>query len=249
VGMVLRVFMRSIHSYFYFRRDKKMKIILIFFCFYVNGCRSKTSERDGNSSPQPTGHAETHQNPTEPPSPTEKQEEKSYSEVGNAGDFAAIAAEAGRQYGANILSRIREDSFPNNMDSYLDESEFDWLVTHLNEVRVDLLNSKIVWVETYPSGCKATACGCAFANDDKIFLSVSACNSSSGRSKHDWAKLLTHESLHHFVGNDEGKAKKFGVALAAAWYKWAIPTLPTGKYLKGHFSLKQRQNLFFTKIN
>jgi hypothetical protein len=211
-----------------------MKFILIALLF-LNGCRAKPlgnsdaphNRGDSTHSPSQEGGPDKATPTNSPP------EEESYSEVGNAGDFLAILAEEGRQYAANKLSRMNKELFPNNMNLILEPSEYDWLTTNLTVIKDDLLKSRFVWVDTFPVECDVKSCGCAFQNDKRIFLKVDIC-SKTQQSKHDWSKLIIHEALHHFVGNDESKAKRLGTALATVWYSLGHPDSPHWQIFKSH---------------
>ena len=153
----------------------------------------------------------------------------SYNEVGNGGDFIRILMEEGRLYAAGITARIRADAFPSNINHYLHSGEFDWLIANKKNIEDDIRQSQYVWVDRLPEGClKDDGCACAFASQRKVYFSQEECQAKL-RKRHEAAKLLIHESMHHFVGNDEAKAKRLGTVLFAAWYNMGHPDSPHWK--------------------
>jgi hypothetical protein len=132
------------------------------------------------------------------------------------------------------------------MDEYVTSDESNWLANNVGVIAEDLKNSKLVWVQKLPSGCSDDSCGCAFEGEDRIYLHAQTCEANY-HDKRDWSKLLLHETMHHFVGNDEDKAKRLAVALWSIWYKMGHPDAPHWQVFKGSIWLNGQSEADQTK--
>jgi hypothetical protein len=156
----------------------------------------------------------------------------SYSEIGNGGNFAKILAQEAKNYAELITKRINlSDERTHDALKNLSPKDTSWLAENLEAISLDLRNSKLVWTPELPRECGATSCGCALKDDHQIFLLEQKCEEYA-HDKKAWAKLLIHETMHHFVGSDEDKATKLGIALWSAWTSLGHPDSPHWQIIK-----------------
>lgn len=95
-----------------------------------------------------------------------------------------------------------------------------WILANREALCADILASPHEWVTESQVTCGLTT----FSRDIEIKLSATSCRSVS--TNEEAAKLLIHESIHHFGIKDEEFADAAAIAVAASWEEAKLRSVP-----------------------
>jgi len=128
--------------------------------------------------------------------------------VGNGGDPLRLLVYSAREHAAMMVSRIHPDAFPPGASAEVKA----WILSNRDELAADILSSKHSWVTTAEANCAQTTLERAAI----IEFSYPTCRHAIA-SREDAAKLLIHESVHHFGIVDEDTADAVAHLIYRAW--------------------------------
>lgn len=136
---------------------------------------------------------------------------------GGGGDPLRFYFEDGQKLAATILSRYSPEPAA---ASATQTPAALWLASHYQAMQTDIMATQQNWVEVAETTCAYTQ----YSRSSSVRLSFKSCRSISSRE--EAARLLIHESVHHFGIHDESLADQVATAAIAAWQDLKLRQIP-----------------------
>jgi hypothetical protein len=127
--------------------------------------------------------------------------------AGNGGDFLRIIFEKGRTNAVGLVQKLKSCQLPSNVPGDIR----NWILIHQNELAIDLRGTHYIWSIDSNQTCAFTQT----IRSADIELSYEACRPTI-RNEEDAARVLLHETAHHFGITDENFADWVSYAISEA---------------------------------
>lgn len=136
--------------------------------------------------------------------------------ISGGGDPLRFYFLEGKELASEWLMGMDEKQFPSASPEIK-----AWILTHRAEIADDVMKSTQGWTTSSQITCGLTQ----FNRNAEILLSVTSCRSIS--TAEEAAKMLLHESVHHFGIKDEAFADQVALTIAATWENTKLTHIPS----------------------